>query len=48
MTHEQLYELALKAIQELFGDTSVPQEDTKVSLNTLIGEIEILIDTLDV
>ena len=47
MTHEELYEKAMEAISELFGDTSVSQGETKASLNTLIGEIEIMIDTLD-
>ncbi len=45
--HEALIERALNAIKEVFGDTSVTQEDAKLSLQSLIDEIRILIDTLD-
>ena len=40
------YNVALDAINELFSDTDVSQEDTKRSLEALKDEIEILIDTL--
>ncbi len=47
MSHEDLYFQAESAIKELYNDTSVSQEETKVALQTLIGEIEILLDTLE-
>ena len=45
--HEALIERALNAIKEVFGDTSVTQEDAKLSLQSLIDEIRILIETLE-
>jgi hypothetical protein len=42
------YEEAREAIRKLFGDTSVPQEDTKRSLQAIKDEIDIYIDTLEV
>lgn len=36
-----MYEKALEAIRDLFGDTSVSQEETLELLETLKGELEI-------
>ena len=44
--NEKLYEKALKAIQELFSDTSVSQEETTAALNGLIDEIELMKETI--
>jgi len=46
MLNEELYEKAVEAITELFSDSSVSQSTAKKNLNSLIGEIEILISTL--
>ena len=45
---ENLYEKAKKAIDELFSDESVTQEETKENLESLMNEIQTLIETLDV
>ena len=45
---ENLYDKALEAIQKLFNDTDVSQEETKVNMDSLISEIQIMIDTLDI
>lgn len=45
---ENLYDKALEAIEELFKDKSVTQEEAKETLNSLILEIEKMIDSLDV
>ena len=45
--HEKLVEEAKEAIQNLFGDTSVPQSTTRASLKDLIDEIKMMIETLD-
>ena len=44
--HEDLYKQAESAIKEVFNDTSVSKNETRVSLETLISEIEILLDAL--
>ncbi len=46
-THEELYERAKKAIQDLFGDTSVDPAKTEESLKTLIHEIQDMLATLE-
>jgi len=46
--NEELYDEAKRAIETLFNDESVSKEDTKANLEGLIGEIEIMIDSLDV
>lgn len=46
MTNDELYGKAKDAIDELFSDKSVSQSEAKRNLQNLIGEIEILIDTL--
>ena len=46
MDNDELYEKALGAIQELFGDTSVSQSQAKDNLNSLIGEIQIMMEAL--
>lgn len=44
--NEALYQSALKAIRELFGDQSVTQVETAENLQSLIEEIETLQATL--
>lgn len=46
LTNDELYEAAKAAIMALFGDQSVTVDDTIANLNTLIEEIQELIDTL--
>lgn len=41
-----LYQDALDAVSKLFGDMDASKEETKRSLKALIGEIEVMIDTL--
>lgn len=48
MSNEELYEKAKQAITDLFSDNSVPQATTKENLNALMGEIEIMLNTLSV
>lgn len=48
MTNDELYKRALDAIKELFGDTSVSQEETACALRALIDEAEIMIESLEV
>lgn len=45
---KDLYEIAMDAIRELFGDTSVTPQQTKENLEALIDNIQIMIDTLEV
>jgi len=45
--NEDLYDQALQAITELFNDQSISQSEAIVNLNTLIDEIQIMIDSLD-
>ena len=45
--NEELYQAALNAINELFGDTSVSKETTRDSLEALRDEIEILLESLE-
>ena len=45
--NEQLYEQALKAIEKLFSDKSVSQEQAKENLESLISEIEIMIESME-
>ena len=42
-----LYKAALEAVNELFSDTSVSQVTTWGWLDELMGEIEIMMDSLD-
>ena len=42
-TSQKLYELAKKAIEKLYGETSIPPEDTKELLETLQDDIEIML-----
>lgn len=42
-----LYQQALDAIQELFGDTSVSQQETLSLLDMLIDEIGTFIDAIE-
>lgn len=47
MTHKDRYESACAAVQAIFGDMSVSQEQTLESLRSLVGEIEICIDAIE-
>lgn len=47
MGHERLVEKAKKAISKVFYDTSVSQETTRESLEALVEEIMLLLETLD-
>ena len=44
--HDRKVQAAREAINDLFSDTSVPQETTRESLETLQAEIEELLETL--
>ena len=44
---DKLYEEALKAINKVFGDTSVSRSETKRRLSDLAGEIEVMLDALE-
>jgi SHS2 domain-containing protein len=44
--HEELIEQAKKAINDVFGDTSVSRAQVKESLQDLISDIEITLSTL--
>jgi hypothetical protein len=46
MESEELLEAALEAIREVHGDTSVSQEETLQSLQTIIDEAEMLADAV--
>jgi hypothetical protein len=46
--HEDLVESALFAINEVFGDTNVPRSTTKTALRFLLGEIDVMLDALDI
>ena len=45
--HSDLYEEARDALDELFGDTSVPQSQTLESLENIVALIQTMIDALD-
>ena len=45
---ENLYDKALEAIEELFGDKSATQEEAKANLEALIDEIREMLESLDV
>jgi len=45
--NEQLYKEASEAIGRLFSDKSVSQEEAKANLESLIGEIEIMIESME-
>jgi hypothetical protein len=46
MSNEKLYEKAMEAISELFGDVSVSKSTTRENLNTLLAEIQVMIEAL--
>jgi hypothetical protein len=47
MSHnDELYQKAEEAILELFGDTSVTEEDCRGNLNALLDFIEGMLDTM--
>jgi len=45
--HRILIEKAEKAVTDLFSDTSVPQSTTKEDLETLVSQIEDMLNTLN-
>jgi hypothetical protein len=47
MENDELYEEAVNAITNLFSDRSVSASTTVMNLNDLIGEIQIMLDCLD-
>ena len=47
MNHEELVEEAKKAINRVFGDTTVDRQTTKEDLKDLVDEIEIMLETLE-
>lgn len=47
MSHEELVDSAVKAINALFGDTSVSQSQVKDELEEIIGEIEVMVFALE-
>jgi len=44
---EQFYEEALQAIEKLFSDTSISKHEAIANLNSLIDEIQIMIESLE-
>ena len=48
MDNSELYEKALQAITELFSDMEVSRLETRRNLESLIGEIQVMIETLSV
>jgi len=47
MSHEKLCEKAIDAIYELYADTSVDREITRADLQSLLWELQTLIDALE-
>ncbi len=46
--NNDLYEAALKAVEELFKDESVSQEAAQSNMEALIDEIHVMLESLDV
>lgn len=46
MSHDQLYQRAKEAIDAIFSDTSISQQETINSLETLREEIGIMINSI--
>jgi len=46
MNNEELYDKAVEAVQNLFSDNSVSIEECRINMNTLISEIQMLLDSL--
>jgi len=44
--NELLYDKTIRAIDKVMSDTSVPVEDTKISLNSIIEHCNICLDAL--
>lgn len=47
MDHDELVEEAKQAINKVFGDTSVSRAEAKASLKDIIGDIEVILDTMN-
>ena len=43
---KDLYEVALEAIREMFNDKQSSASDTRINMNSLKGEIDMLLDGL--
>jgi hypothetical protein len=48
MTNQKLYELAEKAIDDVFNDTNVDMVICKQNLDGLMDKIEMLLESLDI
>jgi len=46
MSHEDLCDDAKKAIDKVFGDTSVDRVTTRISISDIIQHGELILDTL--
>lgn len=47
MLNDELYEMALQSINNLFSDTSVSKETAKYNLESLIEEIKTMLESLE-
>ena len=47
MKIDDKYQAVIDALNEMFGDRSVPQSKTKELLENVQGEIEIMLESLD-
>lgn len=47
MSNEELYQKAVEAVTKLFSDMSVSRSEAADNLRALIGEIEIMLSTLE-
>ena len=45
-TNAELYDAAMEAVTELFGDLTVNKTQTMKNLQTLVDEIEVMINSL--
>jgi len=46
MSNDELYDAAMKAINDLFADQSVDRETARTNLQSLRDELDIMIDGL--
>lgn len=47
MDHDELVEEAKQAVNKVFGDTSVSRAEVRASLKDIIGDIEVILDTMN-
>lgn len=45
--HNELFEAAKKAVEDLFGDDSVPQSQTRQDLEQIKEDIDMMLETLE-